>query len=130
MAGENIGEFGELTAILQCFTYRYFPYPNIFNRRLLLQLHTWTSPCIVRLLLYLSFKISLNHLPAMDLVIASIRIIAITGQRLSCFYLPHVLIAKCGSLVYSEFKHTKLDYRCVKAWWSTSSSRTLQVLNY
>ena len=42
----------------------------------------------------------------MDLVIASIRIIAITGQPLSCFHLPHVLIAKCGSLVYSEFKHT------------------------
>ena len=39
MVGENIGELGELTAICQCFTYRYFPYPNIFNRHLLLQLH-------------------------------------------------------------------------------------------
>ena len=38
---ENIGEFGEfgelgkLTTIRQRFTYQYFLYPNIFNRRLL-----------------------------------------------------------------------------------------------
>ena len=25
--GENIGEFGKLTAICQCSTYWYFPYP-------------------------------------------------------------------------------------------------------
>ena len=59
-----------------------------------------------QIVVILSFKISLSHLPAVDLVIASVRIIAITGQPLSCFHLPHVLIAKCGSLVYSEFKHT------------------------
>ena len=40
VVGENIGEFSELTAIRQCFAYQYFPYPNIFNRCLLLQLHT------------------------------------------------------------------------------------------
>ena len=40
------------------------------------------SPCIVILLLYLSFKISLNYLPAMDSVIASIRMVAIIGQPL------------------------------------------------
>ena len=34
--GKNTGEFGELTAVRQCFTYRYFPCPNIFNRHLLL----------------------------------------------------------------------------------------------
>ena len=103
----NIGKFGESTAIRQCFTYRYFPYPNIFNRRLLSQLHTWMSPCIVRLLLYLSFKISLSHLPAVDSVIVTIKIVAITGQPLCCFYLPYVLIARCVSLIYSEFKHTQ-----------------------
>ena len=42
----------------------------------------------------------------MDSVIASIRIVAITGKPLSCFHLPQVLIARCGSLVNSEFKHT------------------------
>ena len=42
----------------------------------------------------------------MDSVIASIRIIAITN-----LYLPYVLIARCGSLVYSEFKHTLLHTR-------------------
>ena len=36
VAGEYIGEFGKLTAILQCFTYQYSSYPNIFNRFLLL----------------------------------------------------------------------------------------------
>ena len=25
--GGNIGKFGELSAIRQCFTYQYFPYP-------------------------------------------------------------------------------------------------------
>ena len=58
----------------------------------------------------------------MDSVIASIRIVAITSQPLSCFHLPHILIARCGSLVYSEFKHThyyiatQLDDVRVKAW--------------
>ena len=63
VVGENIGKFGELTAICLCMyylQYQYFPYPNIFNRCLLLQFHTWTSACIVRLLLYLSFKILLK----------------------------------------------------------------------
>ena len=55
----------------------------------------------------------------MDSVKASIKIVAITNLYLAFTSVPHVLIARCGSLVYSEFKHTHyktLDYIHVKAW--------------
>ena len=53
----------------------------------------------------------------MDSVIASIRIIAITNLYLAFTFHIYVLIARCDSLVYSEFKHTHyytLDYTRVK----------------
>ena len=68
--------------------------------------HNFTLERVLVLSDCLSFKISLSHLPVVDSVIASIKIVAITGQPLSCFYLPYVLIARCGSLIYSKFKHT------------------------
>ena len=55
----------------------------------------------------------------MDSVIASIRIVGNDYQPVSCFHLPYVLIARCGNLVYSEFKHIHyytFDYTHVKAW--------------
>ena len=53
-------------------------------------------------------------------------------QPLSWFHLPYILIARCGSLIYSEFKHTyyyTLDHIRVKDWSSTSLSQMLQTLN-
>ena len=51
-----------------------------------------------------------NHLPVIYLIIGNIRIVAITKISLAFTFHTSYLLARCVSLVYSEFKHTYYYY--------------------